>query len=599
MNYPSKAPPIPTGELSETIGITPFEVTSITFVPNQTTRTVTFSDASTDDVQPSYGPYIDNVSSPAKYVIADIDVDSNNDGSIDVYDDPIESNTFGKVVLPETVLVVYLGHIQNIPLSESEYGARIRSSNESIIPSATDISLGDEAYIFSLGSTSGIVQLTYEIYRKSDNTVIATDEVNVTVMEIKVDMAFNYARNENNGCDGLNIRENGEENTEFYGPELTENDITVNDSVHGTAGDRTVLYLANQEVDVYTRFVISPGFANEAIEFYASCDMSMEGLAQRSVDFNSNGVSDSVCAIGKIGEEDATGFVKFDAISTTSETIAKETSTFTWYVDRIGGLNGFYSFDTAPLTVYTVLDTPKISWEVENTDGDDQLQPWATALEFAIGTAGAQGTDLESLEHLTQFLYSGHGMSYNMSTESAFCSNRGVFDLQSYIDHEPTTQKVKEKIHNYSGNEVNCLDQAMALAALGRLLGMEVEAQCLLGFGYLRSTAFVCGYTPTNNLADTTPVFPTDRNQKMFFEKYLFVTYRVDKDTTYIYDACCGPAIGMNFDCYYETFVDEDANSQYNRENPSPQPLINSLSEDMLIIQNFPLLTDKLLSEVQ
>ncbi|MDO4628374.1 MAG: hypothetical protein Q4C70_04255 [Planctomycetia bacterium] len=107
MNYPSKAPPIPTGELSETIRITPFEVTSITFVPNQTIGTVTFSDASTDDVKPSYGPFLDNVSLKSICAYADLRLDSGNDGKrmdsansnkIDSFDNTMEDEAIGYVL---------------------------------------------------------------------------------------------------------------------------------------------------------------------------------------------------------------------------------------------------------------------------------------------------------------------------------------------------------------------------------------------------------------------------------------------------------------------------------------------------------------------
>ena len=67
----------------------------------------------------------DNVSLDARYVIADIDVDSNNDGSIDKFDDPIETGSagvspalietgqFGKIALAGDTFAVNLNQITN------------------------------------------------------------------------------------------------------------------------------------------------------------------------------------------------------------------------------------------------------------------------------------------------------------------------------------------------------------------------------------------------------------------------------------------------------------------------------------------------------
>ncbi|MDO4628370.1 MAG: hypothetical protein Q4C70_04235 [Planctomycetia bacterium] len=194
MNYPSKAPPIPTGELSETIGITPFEVTSITFVPNQTTRTVTFSDASTDDVQPSYGPYIDNVSSPAKYVIADIDVDSNNDGNIDDYDDPIEMTYQVQAICGQNI-ENQLTTIHNLTLSGYDIQKEVISSN----PCVVSADLNSEGKLELLAKKLGTAIVTYSIYivNGEERSLVSSDSVSIAVNPITIDLAID---SDNSGC---------------------------------------------------------------------------------------------------------------------------------------------------------------------------------------------------------------------------------------------------------------------------------------------------------------------------------------------------------------------------------------------------------------
>jgi hypothetical protein len=100
------------------------------------------------------------------------------------------------------------------------------------------------------------------------------------------------------------------------------------------------------------------------------------------------------------------------------------------------------SIGTAPTTdtttFYTVLDVPNGPWNVADTTTpdtndvtktipkDDKIQPWITALEFAIQTANTKGqsTPATALGQLTTFLHAqddptttdvieGHGMTYD------------------------------------------------------------------------------------------------------------------------------------------------------------------------------------------
>jgi len=155
----------------------------------------------------------------------------------------------------------------------------------------------------------------------------------MTVFSVTVDMAFNHDRSVNDGSDGINIRTNANDNTEHHAPEYTQNSININQSTnYGTTDNKTVLYVADKNVTVYNRFVITPIIPSGVtlkLEANAS-NVSIDGLEETEVTFNANGISTGSKTIAGIA-----GFVGFNAKSQTSSTVNKETSTFVWNVTNI------------------------------------------------------------------------------------------------------------------------------------------------------------------------------------------------------------------------------------------------------------------------
>ncbi|MBQ3351557.1 MAG: hypothetical protein IJG38_14275, partial [Thermoguttaceae bacterium] len=106
-----------------TLGASPFHVSSITFIAANDYGTVSFSDVSSD-VVPCYGPLLDNISMNQEYLYVDIDVDSNNDGVINAFDDPVEMAPNGG-----KILAVGYGQCKPINLSVHTNQTNLASDN--------------------------------------------------------------------------------------------------------------------------------------------------------------------------------------------------------------------------------------------------------------------------------------------------------------------------------------------------------------------------------------------------------------------------------------------------------------------------------------
>ena len=106
-----------------TLGVSPFHVSSITFVATSNSGPVSFSDVSSD-VIPGYGPLLDNISMDQEYLYVDIDVDSNNDGTINEFDDPVEMAANGG-----KILAVGYGQCKPINLSVHTNQTNLASDN--------------------------------------------------------------------------------------------------------------------------------------------------------------------------------------------------------------------------------------------------------------------------------------------------------------------------------------------------------------------------------------------------------------------------------------------------------------------------------------
>jgi hypothetical protein len=452
-----------------------------------------------------------------------------------------------------------------------------------------------------------------------------TDWTRFSVFSVTVDMAFNHDRSVNNGSDGLNIRTNANDNTEHDAPEFRQNAPGTGETwltPNGSNNQKTVLYLKDKSVTVYNRFVMSlvipyavtlnlkatavPATITTADgTMVTTTNASIGGCEETTVTFT-NGISTGGKSVSGVA-----GFIEFAALSNTSNKINKEQSKFNWNVTKIiGKTDGTgLALETDTITFYTIFDVPQSPWNVSDTTipdpndpsktipQDDKLQPWVTALEFAIGTAAVKGnTSPESaLSQLTTFLHAqdnpattdvieGHGMTYEPTggNPKYFSGNpaNASFNVTGYISKG-------------NGNEVNCYDQTAAVTIFGRLLGISAQFAFANPFGYINTTTLV-GNIETNNPCETPQLFDTSSasmypliedtsgNIRNFFRNH---AYAILDD--FVYDACAGAITGIQLYDYYNIVIDFTANHQFNLKNG-----INFFKEDAgdithIILNNF------------
>ena len=125
-----------------------------------------------------------------EYLYVDIDVDSNNDGVINDFDDAvelgnsqsgsIESGTYGFIVLAGEQFSVNLNTISSRLLDSSIYGVRLLDSED--ILDYNNPTLGQTSLTITAEQT-GQTTLAYEIYLVGTNQVVARDEVLISVID--------------------------------------------------------------------------------------------------------------------------------------------------------------------------------------------------------------------------------------------------------------------------------------------------------------------------------------------------------------------------------------------------------------------------------
>ena len=167
-----------------TLGASPFHVSSITFVATSNSGSVSFSDVSSD-VIPGYGLLLDNISMNQEYLYVDIDVDSNNDGIINDFDDPIEMETHGMIITPGASFQLKTHLATSLYLSSEFYGTRILIENSELL-SDSNLSINtDNDFTITLQDfISEPIVLTYEVFSKLTYEVIACDQVLINMLEI-------------------------------------------------------------------------------------------------------------------------------------------------------------------------------------------------------------------------------------------------------------------------------------------------------------------------------------------------------------------------------------------------------------------------------
>jgi hypothetical protein len=212
-------------------------------------------------------------------------------------------------------------------------------------------------------------------------------------------------------------------------------------------------------------------------------------------------------------------------------------------------------------TVYTILNEPVAPWN--NTWGPSVTSnAWVSALDFVI-TNGCNGdtTAAQALSHITTYLHTGHGLTYDIDAGRPKYNRSAIFHLTEYIDKTST-------LYGTPGNVVNCYDQAGGVSICSRLVGISTEC-IFMGqtpyngrppFGYILATDLV-GVGACNN-----PFFPniaSPNNTRLLgtggvtdlvdpnrscFGNHAFARYG-----GFIYDACAGPHLGTETLVQYAT----------------------------------------------
>ena len=232
---------------------------------------------------------------------------------------------------------------------------------------------------------------------------------------------------------------------------------------------------------------------------------------------------------------------------TTGARVGKYSYDLDWMCSALDGeIFPDEGFDrTTNLVAHTIFREPLSPWTNEWTNVQNA---WTNALEFALVTAGADGSNSETnaLAAITQHLFSGHGLVYDTTEGRPTYVTNSIFRLSSYIG------KIGNGDTNRLTNVVNCVDQASGVSSFGALLGIDNNIQMLEPFGYLNVVNLV-GIGSCNNPFFTSPgtsrtnaVEGVDDSLRTSFVRHFYV-----KSHSVIFDACAGPALGTTNNIQY------------------------------------------------
>ncbi|MDD5676695.1 MAG: hypothetical protein PHW60_01730 [Kiritimatiellae bacterium] len=377
------------------------------------------------------------------------------------------------------------------------------------------------SYTFSTISTSAT---DYKVVSaECGNTITGKVIVfNVEVTNIK----FNWDT-ASSSYDAINIRQ---DYTNAY-------DISNGEWVKGVT-NIPACYTVNKSAEIKARFTVQPaGVTSADIWATAIVGGSLGDVLKTNVAF-SGGVSD---------------YVTFRIFDTMPDCIQKTASdVWQWRMENVNG-NGSAACDlntSGVHTVYTILAEPVSPWV--NTAGS-QKNTWTKALDFDIESASCDGdsTASDALTHITQYLHSGHGLTYDINGGApAYASSTlgGTFELTEYIDKTGGDNVYPPRADNI----VNCYDQAGGVCTLGHLLGISVTYRFMRPFGYINTVNLV-GEGNCNN-----PFYPMSTSQlkiagaddvspvRMGFGNHAFTVFGGN-----VFDACAGPNVGTRTEAQY------------------------------------------------
>ena len=261
--------------------------------------------------------------------------------------------------------------------------------------------------------------------------------------------------------------------------------------------------------------------------------------------------------LGGLGAQDVTfsdgasTWVEFYSSASIPRTVRKVDHRWEWCVSRIGALEvtTFACATTGPHRVYTVLGEPAEPW---TANGIDSQNPWADALELACTAANGMSVRASALAAVTLHLFNNMGFQYDVVNGSPhfFGRKKNVFSFGNYISGSFT--------------KVNCSDQAYGLATLGNLLGIYSTVVMTQPIGYINTTNLVgvglcnnplyLGSETTNHVA----VCGVDDVSRSRFTRHRYVFAE-----GFIFDACIGPALGMQTNIeYLKSMIDSSTEAE-------------------------------------
>lgn len=253
--------------------------------------------------------------------------------------------------------------------------------------------------------------------------------------------------------------------------------------------------------------------------------------------------------------------------------LKKGNQKWTWKLTEIQGTGLSKQTIACETTVkngYVLFKEPlKSPWDMN----DNKKKPWIKALDVAIGDSGNIGFDQNSsvsiIENITNYTFRKMGWTYDTVSgvpKYALTSSFGTIDLDSYLEKN-------------NGNVVNCYDQCFSLAALVRLIGINVEGNYQEPFGKILIVNLI-GVGSCNNPFYKNPRLPaflaapvilkTDPYYQFRtgFGNHAYVTFDgsfFGSSFKFIYDACAGPVIGESSDSYQKNTIENPPSTLNNK----------------------------------
>ena len=319
---------------------------------------------------------------------------------------------------------------------------------------------------------------------------------------------------------------------------------------------RSACYVANVSPVIHARFTIQP-------DTLTSCTIHATG-----------GPFGGIVSTNVAFSAGDSGFVPLAAVGNTGDTVGRARFDLDWMAIGLEG-DSFPAervVKTHNHVLYTIFREPLSPWKASPL-GDNQ-NAWASALDFALVTAGAAGkaTETNALAAITQYLHSGHGMRYDTQPVALNFTQRmegGDFDLTGYLTK--SIQVPSQPI--FAKDEVNCYDQAGALVVLGRLLGINVEYKYMTRFGYINPTALV-DISPCNNpfYPITTSHEPMTGVDEVWPVRSSFGNHAFSMCDDLVYDACVGPVTGIPLNRYLDDSIDASTSEEELKSGKTSTP---------------------------